>query len=313
MRAGHHRPHGRVNAIYARQVARIALTRVWRLAERQWGVVARWQLEHCGLSGTTISRWVVAGRLHRIYSGVYAVGHKALSTEACLLAAVLYAGPGAALSHASAAHWWELLPSLPYTTDVTSPRRRRSLQGVRVHHRPRVERVIHRGLPLTPAARTLLDFASVAPLDRVRKAVAEADFQRRIDLEAIDAITGVGRPGSARLKRALFLHRPEYARTLSPLEDEFLDLCRRHRIPMPEVNVEVGGFKMDMLWRGARLIVELDGIAGHGTDAQMTRDHDRDLGLRRAGYWVLRYSWHQVTERAAEVAADIRRALKSRP
>src|SRR4051794_31854498 len=89
--------------------ARIALTRVLRFAERQWGVVARWQLQQCGISGTTISRWVVAGRLHRIHPGVYALGHKALSLEGRLLAAVLYAGPGAALSHASAAHWWGLI------------------------------------------------------------------------------------------------------------------------------------------------------------------------------------------------------------
>lgn len=292
--------------------AQIALTHVLQFAERQWGVVARWQLEQCGISSTTISRWAAAGRLHRIYPGVYAVGHRAICTEGRLLAAVLYAGPGAALSHASAAHWWELLPSLPSTTDVTSPRRRRSLPGVRVHHLPGFERLMHRGLPVTPVARTLLDFASVAPLDLVRKAVAQADFRRRIDLEAIDAITGVGRPGSARLKEALALHRPEYARTLSPLEDRFLDLCRRHRIPTPQVNVEVCGFKVDMLWRTEHLIVELDGVAGHDTDAQRTRDRHRDLTLRRAGHSVLRYSWHQVALQAAEVAADVRRALRER-
>jgi predicted transcriptional regulator of viral defense system len=195
---------------------RIAVTRMSRLAGRQWGVVARWQLEQCGISAATISRWTASGRLHRIYPGAYAVGHSALSAEGNLLAAILYAGPEAALSYASATYWWELLPSLPYTTAVASPRRRRSLEGVRVHHRERVDRVMHRGLPVTPVARTLLDFASVAPLTSVRKAVAKADFHRLIDLEAIDAITGPGRPGSARLKRALSLHRPEYARTLSP-------------------------------------------------------------------------------------------------
>ena len=158
---------------------RIAVTRMSRIARRQWGVVARGQLEQCGISAATISRWTASGRLHRIYPGVYAVGHTALSTEGRLLAAILYAGPGAALSHASAAHWWELISYMPSTTHVTSPRRRRSLRGVRVHHTQRVDRLIHRGLPVTTVARTLLDFASVAPLDRVRKAIAEADFLRR--------------------------------------------------------------------------------------------------------------------------------------
>ena len=178
--------------------------RVVRVAERQWGVVADWQLLRCGVSRPAISRWVVSERLHRIYPRVYAVGHRALATEGQLLAAVLYAGPGAALSHASAAHWWELLPYVPDTTNVTSPKRRRSLDGVCVHSAERLERVMHRGLPVTPVARTLLDFASVATLERVRLAVAEADFKHRLDLEAIDAVAGVGRAPPTSTGRSTF-------------------------------------------------------------------------------------------------------------
>ena len=85
------------------------------------------------------------------------------------------------------------------------------------------------------------------------------------------------------------------------------------RMRMPEANIEVRGFKVDMLWREARLVVELDGTAGHGTNAQKMRDHDRDLTLRRAGCSVLRYSWGQVTQQGAGVAADARRALQGRP
>ena len=170
---------------------------------------------------------------------------------------------------------------------------------------------MHRGLPVTPVARTLVDFAGLAGSVRVRKAVAEADFQRRLDLDDIESITRNGLKGSASLRRALTHHSPEYARTLSPLEDRFLDLCRRHRLQLPEVNVELCGYLVDVLWRGERLVVELDGSAGHGTDAQRTRDHARDLALRAAGYRVHRYSWRQVTRERPAVAADIRRALGS--
>lgn len=293
--------------------ARIALTQLLRVADGQWGVVARKQLKNCGLSGTTISRWVAAGRLHRIYPGVYAVGHRAVCREGRLLAAILYAGPGAALSHASAASWWGLLPYLPISVDVCSPVRRRDQPGVNVHGVRLLDRVMHNGLPVTPVARTLLDFASVAPLDRVRKAVAQADYLRLLDLDAIDAVTGVGQSGSARLKHALALHRPQYAYTLSTLEDRLLDLCRRHRICFPEVNVAVLGYKVDALWRNARVVVEVDGGPGHGTTARMRRDHERDLALRAAWFSVLRYSWPQVTERPALVAADLRRALHAAP
>jgi very-short-patch-repair endonuclease len=288
------------------------LQRVLPVCEGQWGVIAHWQLRQCEVSKSAISRWVTAGRLHRIYPGVYALGHRAIPAEGRLLAAVLYAGPGAALSHASAAHWWQLLPYLPVTTEVTSPRQRRSLEDVRVHRAQRIARVMHRGLPVTPIARTLLDFASVAPLERVRKAVAKADFHHGLDLEAIDALTGTGRRGSATLTRALSLHRPEYARTRSPLEDLLLDLCRRHRLPFPEVNVNVCGYEVDALWREQRAVVEVDGGDGHASYGQMVRDRQRELELRRAGYSVLRFSWRQVTSRAREVAADIRRALRAR-
>jgi very-short-patch-repair endonuclease len=284
--------------------------RVVHLAERQWGVIADWQLEQCGVSRSAISRWVASGRLVRIHPRVYALGHKALCTEGRLLAAILYAGPGAELSHASAASWWQLIPYLPNTTDVTSPKQRRSLRAVRVHRAQHIDRVVHRGLPVTPVAKTLLDFASVAPFARIRSAVAEADFQRRLDLEAIDELTGVGRPGSANLNRALRLHRPEYARTLSPLEDLLLDLCRRHRIPFPEVNVNVCGYKVDALWRTQRVVVEVDGRPAHDTHGQRERDHDRDLALRASGYRVCRYTWRQVTSSRAAVAADIRQALR---
>ena len=288
---------------------RIALMRVLDVAEEQWGVIARWQLEQCGLSAAAISRWTASGRLHRMYPRVYAVGHRSLCTEGRLLAAILYAGPGAALSHASAAGWWELISYLPDVTHVCSPRRRRSLPGVRVHAAGRVERVMHRALPVTPVARTLLDLAAVAPFDAVRKAVAEADFKRWLDLDALDAELGRGHRGSGALRRALALHLPHYVRTRSPLEDAFLDLCRRHRISLPEVNVELAGYEVDALWRERRVVVELDGGDGHGTTARMERDRARDLALRAAGYAVHRYTWRQVMTQPKLVAADIRRAL----
>ena len=299
---------GNRERIHATRVFR----RVLRLAERQWGVIADWQLATCGVTTSAISRWVASGRLQRIYPRVYAVGHRALCTEGQLLAAALYAGPRAALSHASASHWWELLPYLPEIAAVTSPRQRRSLENVRVHRAERLDRVMHKGLPVTSVARTLLDFASVAPLQNVRKAVKEADFGQRLDLAAIDAVTGVGRPGSAKLRRALALHRPEYARAKSDLEVLFLDLCRRHRLPFPEVNVDIGPYTVDALWREERVVVEVDGGDGHASYGQMQRDRERELYLRRAGHSVLRYSWWQVTRRPPVVAADLRRELRER-
>ena len=98
-----------------------ATVRVARLASRQWGVVSRRQLRGCGLSGSTVDRWVEAGRLHRVHPAIYAVGHGRLSAEGHLAAALLYAGQGAALSAGTAAWWWGLWPDPPGAVHVVVP------------------------------------------------------------------------------------------------------------------------------------------------------------------------------------------------
>jgi hypothetical protein len=82
---------------------------VARLADRQNGRVSAAQLAALGIESVTITRWVSQGYLIPGHPRVYAVGHRAPSVEADLTAAVLYAGPGAMLSHATALWWYGLL------------------------------------------------------------------------------------------------------------------------------------------------------------------------------------------------------------
>jgi predicted transcriptional regulator of viral defense system len=275
------------------------------LAARQWGVASARQLRELGLSRATISRWTATGRLHRVHPGVYAVGHTRLSTEGRLVAALLYARPGAMLSHTTAAWWWQLIDHQPMRIQIGAPGFTRSLPGVLIHHPRHLDPVEHRGLPTTTVAQTLVDFAVSATADRLRRALAEADFRRLLDRNTIDTVLVRGRPGTAALRRCLESHYPDLARTRSVLEERFLSLCRSGGIPLPEVNVKLGGLTVDALWREQRVIVELDGHAGHGTPAQLERDHQRDLRLRTAGYLVLRYTWQQITQQREQVIADL--------
>ena len=75
--------------------AKDATERVTRLAERQFGVISGTQWLACGIPNSKIGRWLDQERLHRVFRGVYAVGHRAKTTEARLAAALLLAGPGA--------------------------------------------------------------------------------------------------------------------------------------------------------------------------------------------------------------------------
>jgi very-short-patch-repair endonuclease len=94
-----------------------------------------------------------------------------------------------------------------------------------------------------------------------------------------------------------------------PLEEEFLLLCEREGIALPEVNARVGGYRVDAVGPRERLVVELDGKAAHSSAARRMIDHDRDLKLRELGFVVRRYSGAQVFGRPQAVAEDLRMAI----
>jgi hypothetical protein len=279
------------------------------LVERQHGVVSRRQLRQHGLSGTMIARWLQARRLHRIHHHVYAVGHTALPLEGRLWAALLYAGPGAILSHMTAGWAWGLIDVGPRRIHVTTAGRRSSLPDVRVHQSRKVDPVEHRGLPVTSVPRTLLDLAGVLSARQLRRALAEADYRGLLDPAEVESMLGRGRPGSRSLNVALAHHLPSLARTLSELEERFLALCHASNLPLPEVNARVGRMRVDALWREGAVAVELDGAAAHGGWAAIRRDRGREIALRAHGLRVVRYTWDQVTTRPDRVVSDLCRLL----
>lgn len=236
-----------------------ATERMTRLAERQFGVVSRAQLGTCGVTNGGVTRWIEDGRLHRVHRGVYAVGHRALSSEGQLAAALLRAGPGAALSHITAGWWWGILAERGDVVDVSAPGRGASFPGVRVHHPRGLLRAWHRGLPVTPVPAALLDMSSQLSYRELRRALAEALYRDLTDLASVRLALGRGHRGSTALARAIASHEPRLARTRSVLEERFLELCEEAALPIPAVNVKIGPITVDALWAEQRVVVELDG------------------------------------------------------
>jgi very-short-patch-repair endonuclease len=283
--------------------------RLARVSEQQWGRVSRAQLRRLGVSSGTVAQWIAAGYLHPLHPRVYAVGHRSGPIEADLAAALLYAGLGAMLSHATAAWWWQLTDRKPRVIEVSTRRHCRSLPGVKVHGRRSLDRVLRNGLTVTTVPQTLLDYASQMPFGDTRYVLAEADYRRLIKLEAVEPIAGRGKPGARALRRALAVHWPDLARTRSRLERAFLFLCEAGDFSRPQVNVRVCGFTIDCFWPQERVAVELDGGKGHGTERQVARDHGRDLKLREARIVVRRYAEAQVYRQGERVLADLREAM----
>lgn len=283
----------------------IAKVRLARLASRQFGRVTWAQLKYLEIPNGTLATWREDGYLHPVLPRVYAVGHSARTTESDLMAAILYAGPGAMLSHGTAAWWVGLASPRPYRTDVSTARRCLPLPGLRLHCQRHLERAWHRGLPVTRLEQTLIDFAAGTSLTNVRLALARADYQGTLRAGLVAAVLKPGRPGSARLRTALERHLPQLADTNSLVEVVFVELCETYKLPLPEVNARLAGWEVDILWRKQRIAVELDGPRNHRAPAQVRRDRRKEMELRALGLVVLRYSDEQVLYHGRAVMEEV--------
>ncbi len=234
-----------------------------------------------------MARRVAAGWLIRRYRGVYQVGPVQAHVGA-QSAALLALGPGALLSHDSAAHLWGFRPK-PNDVHVTTTQDRRSRPGIRTHRTTRthsLDAAVLQGLPLTGARRTLQDLASTLGKTELDRATEQA------------AILGLVPTSEA----------PAFTR--SEAERRLLRLVRRARLPVPRTNVRLHGYEVDFLWAAERLVVEVDGFAYHGTRQAFERDRRRDADLAAAGYTVVRFTWRQITEEPEAVVARLAVLLK---
>ena len=231
------------------------------------------------------------------------------------MATVLACGPGALVSHRSAARVFVVLP-YPAIGDVwitTTSEGGRGLKGVRVTRTRNLEpdEVAFIGwLPVTSPARTLLDLAGVVDEVRLEQAVAEAQVRRLVieaDLRRQLARSN-GRRGAAAL-RSLLGRGAEPALTRSEAERRLLSLIRGGFLPEPETNVRVGTYLVDFLWPKRRVIVEFDGFAFHSERRAFKRDRDRTNELQLHGYVVIRLTWEHLTRERSDTIDRLRRAL----
>lgn len=271
------------------------------------------QLRALGLGRGAIEALIERGHLLRVLPKVYALGHLAPSREGDLWAAVLYAGPGAAVSHATAAQWRGLIDYAPAVIEVSSPRKIDSWPGIRVYGRRSFERWLYNGVPVTSIEQTALDLAAVAEFKLVRKALARLDFRHQLDLAALEAACGNGKPGSRALRGALAVHEPRLARANGPLEYDFFEWCERWGVPLPLVNERLHGVLVDAYWPINQVVVELDGDDNHSSPAQRRRDKANDLKLRGHGLVVVRYDWDLLHDRPRAVYDDLMRIFKRGP
>jgi Protein of unknown function (DUF559) len=234
------------------------------------------------------------------------------------MGAVLASGPGAVLSHRSAAALWGIWGSGTGETHVTVPRKTRSQRSIRRHFSvlPEDEREVVDGIPVTSATRAVLDLAAERDEAAAERALREMEYlQIRSDVSLPTLLDRYPRHrGKAIVEVCLERLRDDPAgRIRSGLEESYLPFLDAHRIPRPHLNAWLtlgeDQIQVDCLWPAARLIGELDDFHSHGTKRAFRRDRRRDRRLGVAGYAVVRITRDQIRDEPSAVAADLRSLL----
>lgn len=295
--------------VYGRVVERIAA-----IAGVQRGLVARDQLIAAAISRSAIGRLIASGHLHRVHRNAYAVGHLAPAPLAAETAALLAFGEVAVLSHLSAALLWEVVRVGDDRIHLTTTKQHRlGIDGVVVHRTSTLtpgDIRIHKNLPITSPARTLLDLADLLEGRDLERALDEALVKRLTSRAVVGRTVREmnGRRGAGRLQRALTRHAlPQVTR--SELEKRMHQLIRAASLAEPEVNARICGYEVDFLWRRQRLVVEVDGYQFHSSRPAFERDRAKANRLVAAGFAVMRVTWWQMAEEPYAVVARIAEAL----
>ena len=295
--------------------ATFAWGRCVTLANGQLGLITWDQLRAVGVPASTAHRWVSASRLHRLHPRVYVLGHLALAPMANELAAQLACGPGAVISHRSAAHLWGFIDDEPPLVDVTlAGRRCRPKKGIRVHSSAKLpERDVRpKGLVrLTYPARTVIDMAADLTLDELERLIAEARARKLLrDGELEAAVEQVGNGRGTAAVRAYLGREGGPVLTRSQRERLMRRLVREAGLAQPQSNVRVAGYEVDFLWAEQRVVVEVDSWQFHGHRAAFERDRRKSMRLTDSGYIVIRITARQLVDEPLAVIAHISRALE---
>lgn len=211
-------------------------------------------------------------------------------------------------------------PAVPSVLVVGGPLR---LHGVHVRRTRTLhdDDVVETGLLRHTAwHRTVTDLAARSSVADLQTVLDRLERKRMLDLAILDeAIRRArGRRGLRKLHRALvpFTSIPQ-AQYDSLLERFSAVVLHDAGLGDHEVQgrVTLGNgrtIRIDVLFRAARVAIEVDGRSSHDRSVQWGIDKERDRELQKLGYVVLRFTWHDVRDRPEMVVRDIRAVLAAR-
>ena len=285
------------------------------LAERQYGVITRAQLRDSGLTDRQIHT-LLGARLERVHAGVFRVQGSYRSARQRAMAAVLWCGADALLSHETGGSLLRLPVAASELVHVSVPgNRRRAAADVVVHRTDTLDsrdRVIVDGLPCTSATRTVIDLASVLQgeeLEHLFETARRFGLTTRLVLgRRCEELCGRGRAGSAALTALLRAvdERPKE----SKLEVKTARLLTTHGLRPEATQYRVASYRLDHAWPSLMFGVESDGFQWHGNRLAWKRDRRRIAELETRGWSLVHVTWDDVTTRSLETIERVRHGLQ---
>lgn len=293
-----------------------------RVVAEQKIVVSRQQLLRAGVSRALITSRIRRGFWQQLHPGVYGAFTGTVPWEARLWAAVLYAGPGALLSHETAAEVLGLTDHRCPVIHLVVPARRRvhPRGGLRIH-RSTVDyprwRPLRGNPPHTFYAETIMDLVAAADnLDDVVGWISRGIARNMV--------------GAVQLKTAARARRRfRWGEQIEEIIDRVAggshfpldfrydrDVERAHGLPSATQQAKFTkpdgslGFR-DRYYEKYGLIVELDGREFH-PEEQRGQDQARDNEAAASAGTTLRYGWADVARTSCETAVQVFHALRGR-
>ncbi|BBY25994.1 type IV toxin-antitoxin system AbiEi family antitoxin domain-containing protein [Mycolicibacterium sediminis] len=282
------------------------------LLRRHDGVITTSQASRAGLSQDAVDRRVRSGHWRRCARGVYFVDDRPFTDAARIRVAVWSNGDRAVASGLAAAWWIDLTKFAPEVAEVTVPRVSNHVRrpGVRLRRRDlRVNDVTDcRGLRVTTLPLTVVEAAT-------RRGggpkLLDQALQRHAQLPALWTahLRNKGRHGSPAARR-LLQAADDGAR--SEAEREMARLLRAAGITGWKPNRRIAGYEVDVVFRDAKVAIEIDGFAFHSDADAFQRDRSKQNAIALAGYQVLRFTWLDLVEYPGRVIAEVKRAIRAR-
>jgi very-short-patch-repair endonuclease len=274
------------------------------------------------IPGPVLDGHIGRRKLVRVFPHVYRLRESAGDDLTDLRAALLHAGPQAALSHTTALAVWGLRSlSRPLHVTVDQSIKRAGSPDLIVHRRLRFDPgssqcVERHGLLVTALPRTVIDSWPLLPIPERRPLALDVCRRRLATAQHLyDALAERGNvAGHRMLRQTIELIEDGCQSELEALG--VLNVFRHRSLPRSvgqyRIAVSSGGIRLDRAWPEVKLAVELDGARHHTSPEDRRRDLARDAALAAIGWVVLRFTYADVHRDAEAVRSRVLQAYRMR-